>query len=112
LEIEASVRTDKHRHEVSAMGKTIAEELVEQGWKKGIKHGKKVGMKEGIKEGKKEEAVRVRQQVLLNLLRKRFDALPQKSVAAIQSTKSVKELDAWLGRALDAPTLEDIGIGN
>ncbi len=90
-EIEGSVRTDEHRQEVFTMRRTIAGE-----WKK---------------ETRKEEAVRSRRQVLLDLLRERFGVLPQETVATVQSTKSTKELDAWLRQFATATTLEEIGIG-
>jgi hypothetical protein len=89
-EIEASVRTDELRQEVSAMGRTIADELIDK--------------------GRKQEQVRSRRQVLLNLLRKRFGELPQETVAAVKGNTSVQELDRWLERFVTAGTLEEIGI--
>ena len=95
-EIEASVRTDELRQEVSAMGRTIADDLIAKGRKK----------------GRKEEQVRSRRQILLNLLRSRFGELPRETRAAVEANKSVPELDAWLERFATAVTLEDIGIGS
>jgi hypothetical protein len=89
-EIEASVRTDEHRQEVSAMGRTIADELRAQ--------------------GRKEEAVRARRQVLLDQLRQRFGELPRETVAAVEATASVKQLGTWLRSFATAATLEEIGI--
>ncbi len=73
------------------MGKTIADELMDK--------------------GRKQEAVRSRRQILLALLGQRFGDLPEQTVAAIQSNKSIRELDMWLGRVVTATTLEEIGIG-
>jgi hypothetical protein len=72
------------------MGRTIAEE-----WKK---------------EARKEEAVRSRRQILLDLLRERFGGLPEETVIAIESSKSIQELDTWLRRFATAATLEEVGI--
>jgi flagellar biosynthesis/type III secretory pathway protein FliH len=98
-EIEASVRTEEHRQEVSAMGRTIAEELVAK------------GRKEGLKEGRKKAEVKVRQQTLLHLLSRRFGDLPREIKAAVTAARSIEQLDAWLERLLDAQTVADVGIG-
>ncbi len=94
-EVEASVRTDQHRQEVSVMGKTIADELIDK----------------GMKRGRKEEAVRARRRILLDLLQERFGELPQEIVATIESSKSIEQLDAWLRRFAKAVALEEVGIG-
>ncbi len=44
---------------------------------------------------------------LVRLLVKRFGALPQPVVAQI-AAGSIKELDRWVDRVLDAPTLEAV----
>jgi len=90
-EIEASVGTDELRQEVSAMGKTIAEALIEK--------------------GRKQEQLRSRRQILLNQMRGRFGDLPPETVAAVETNKSVQELDTWLERFATAARLEEIGIG-
>jgi hypothetical protein len=94
-EIEASVRTDEHRQEVSAMGRAIADELRAQ----------------GRKEGRKEEAVRARQQTLLRQIRRRFGELPAETVTAVEAATSVEQLDSWLDRVITAATLVAVGIG-
>ncbi len=95
-QIEASVRTDKLRREVSAMGRTIADELIDKGRYK----------------GRKEEQVRSRRQILLNQLQRRFGTVPSETVAAVKANKSVPELDAWLDRFATAGSLEEVGIGS
>jgi ElaB/YqjD/DUF883 family membrane-anchored ribosome-binding protein len=92
--IEASVRTEQHRREVAAMGKSMADVLRE----------------EGRKEGKKQEAVRSRKETLLRLLRRRFGEPPTDVSAAVEACKSVSQLDDWLDRFATAAKLEDVGI--
>jgi hypothetical protein len=94
-QIEASVRTDLHRREVSTMGKTIAEEL----------------MQEGRKQGRKQEAITSRRRILLKQLHTRFGALPEHTVSAIESCTSLAQLDTWLEKFATAATLDEIGIG-
>jgi hypothetical protein len=89
--IEASVRTDERRREVLNMGRTIADELRE----------------EGLKEGE----VRALRQILIRLLRKRFRKVPQETIDTIDATEDVKQLDAWLDRFVTAQTLEQMKIG-
>jgi hypothetical protein len=93
-QIEASVRTDVHRREVSAMGKTIAEDLMEKGERR----------------GKKREAVQSRRRILLTLLRKRFGDLPEQMVSAVKSCTNAEVLDSWLERFATAVTLDEVGI--
>jgi hypothetical protein len=91
-QIEASVRTDVHRREASTMGRTIAEDLMQK--------------------GRKQEAVRSRRKILLKLLRKKFENLPEATVSAVESSTSVQELDSWLERFATAATLDEVGIGD
>ena len=74
------------------MGRTIAEELRAQ--------------------GKKEEAVQSRRQVLLDQLRQRFGKLPRETVATVEATTNVKQLDTWLRRIVTIATLAEGGIGS
>jgi hypothetical protein len=89
-EIEASVRTDEHRQEVAAMGRTIADELRAQ--------------------GRKEGAAQALQQAILRHLRRRFGEPPPETVAAVEAATSVKQLNGWLDRVITAARLEDIDI--
>ncbi len=83
------------------MGRTIADELIDKGREEERKEARKK---------RKEEAVQMRRQILLKQLQRRFGALPSDTVAAIESNKSVEELDAWLERFAEAATLDDMGI--
>ncbi len=87
-EIEAVVETDTHRQEVFRMGKTIAEDLMEK--------------------GRLEKA----RATLIRQLRVRFGALPEETVAVIQSESDPVRLDAWLDLVVTAESLEGVGIGS
>jgi hypothetical protein len=89
--IAASVRSDDRRREVHTMGRTIAEELRD--------------------EGRAEEAVRSRQQTLLRLLRLRFRKVPKAVEGIILATTDVAQLDGWVDQVLTAQTLNDMSIG-
>jgi hypothetical protein len=93
--LDASVRTDEHRQEIFAMHRTIADEL----------------KAEGRKEERKASEVRVRRNILLLQLRKRFGELPQETVDAIEATRNVKHLNTWLERTVTAGSLADVQIG-
>ena len=93
--IEASVRTEEHhRQEVKTMGRTIAE---------GLKAA-------GLKKGRREGELRLGRRTLLVLLHQRFGELPAPLVAAVEPTTNIEQPEAWLGRVLEAESLEDLGI--
>jgi hypothetical protein len=85
------VRGNDRRREVRAVGKTIAEELPD--------------------EGRAEEAVRSRQQILLRHLHGRFGNVPKRVERVILATRDVAQLDGWLDSILTAQSLSDKGIG-
>jgi hypothetical protein len=70
---------------------TVADQLIERGIKKGIEKGC-------------EQEWRA---LLLRQLGRRFGAVPA-PVAARVETAPVEDLDVWLDRILDAPTLDDV----
>jgi len=84
--IETAVRTDEVRQEMVAMGRTIADELKDEG---------------------RVEATRTS---LLRLIRQRFGELPRETVDRIETTDDLDQLNAWLDRFVAAETLEDMGI--
>jgi hypothetical protein len=86
-EIEASVATDVQRQEVFQVGRTIADELKD--------------------EGRLETA----RETLTRQLRRRFGEVPEETVAVIASTRDLERLNGWLDRFATAETLEQVGIG-
>jgi hypothetical protein len=81
------VQTDEHRQEIFQMRRTIADELKEEG------------------------AIWNRRQVLIRLLKRRFENVPAEVSATIRATDDPEQLDEWLDRFATAQTLDDIGIG-
>jgi hypothetical protein len=113
--IEASVRTDQHRQELFDMGRTIAEELKEEGIRQGREAGRETGREEGREEGLREGESRGRltagRQTLIRLLRKRFGEIPQEWIETVEATQDAATLDRWLDHVVTAETPDDVGIG-
>ncbi len=86
-----SVETDEHRREVRAMGQSMAEFLLEKGYREG--------------------AVATLRQVLLDQLRKRFGKIPKATERAIAATDDQTRLQTWIVRFATASSLADVGIG-
>ena len=89
--IEASVRTDENRQEVSRMGRTIAEKLKD--------------------EGREEGSIDTARSTLLRQLYRRFGEVPRETVECIEGTSDFELLNAWLDRIVTAEALDDMGIG-
>ncbi len=88
--IDASVQTDRHRREVQAMERTIAQELQEEGRRKGL--------------------IEARKQTLLRQLRLRFGDVPKAVTADINGCTNVRQLVTWLDNFATANALADVGI--
>ena len=82
---------------------TVAEELREEGRKEGRKRGRKEGRREGRKEGRKEG----RAEMVLRLLVRRFKSVSGEVRARVMAA-SAADLEVWLDRAVDAPTLDAV----
>ena len=78
---------------------TWAEALRQEGIEQGIEQGIETGVQTGIEKG-----VRMS---LLSVLELRFGSLPAGRVAQIEAA-GVAELEAWLARAVTAPSLERV----
>ncbi len=66
---------------------------------------------EGFLEGLRRAALRTSQDILLSLLRTKFQRVPKATEKVVRATHDAAQLDAWLSRVLTASTLEDMGIG-
>lgn len=74
---------------------TIAESLIEQGMQQGLQQG----MQQGLQKGRLEQA-------LLATLHKRFGEQADAERARVEQA-SIAQLERWLERSIDAPTLAD-----
>jgi hypothetical protein len=88
--IQASLRTDEHRQELSMARRTIAEALRE--------------------EGEQREAIRSRQQLLIRALRGRFGEVPPTVERLIEGSRDISQLETWFDSAVKAKTLADVKI--
>jgi len=84
--IAQSVQTDPHRQEVNRMGRTIAEQLKDEG------------------------RLISRREVLLRLLRAKFGEPPADVAATVEGCTDIAQLDAWSEALLRARRLADVGI--
>ena len=97
-----SVQSDELRQEISVMGKTMADVLIEKGQRKGERKGER--------KGRNEAAIETRQQTLIRLLRRRFRNVPAEIVNAVQTTREIDRLDQWLDRLVTAGSLGELEI--
>ena len=86
------------------MAQTMAEHLIEQG----IKRGKAQGIEQGIKQGE----TRAKQEVILKMIRLRFDSVPESVTSQITQIRSHSRLDALVESVLTAQTLDEIDLQN
>jgi hypothetical protein len=90
-----AVEDQRLREEVSAMGKTMAEVLMEQGWEKGRKEGRIVA---------KQEAV-------LRLLRVRWGQIPPERVSQIEAIWDPERLDELFDQVLTGQDFQELSRG-
>jgi len=69
------------------MGKTIADELKEEGM------------------------IERSQQTLIRQLRRRFGEIPEEMACTIETTRDMAELELWLDNVVTASSLEGVGVG-
>ena len=113
-DVEAVLENTKQDGGKALMG-TIAEIWEKQGEAKGLAAGEALGREkgkvEGLAEGEARGEARGRAEgeakSLMRLLVKRFGPLPDPVVVQI-AAGSIEELDRWVDRVLDAPTLEAV----
>jgi predicted transposase/invertase (TIGR01784 family) len=84
--------------------KTIADELIEEGWQKGWRDGLAEGEARGLAEGQ----ARGRAEVVLRLLSIRGIAVDERTRAHILSCKDLALLDRWLEQAMNAKSLLEL----
>jgi len=97
-----AVQDRKRREEVSKMGRTIAQALIEEGKEIGIEIGVEKGMEKGI--------IQTKQEDLIELVRFRFQGVRQETDDNIRNIQDVDRLTALFRRALSANNIDEIGI--
>ena len=89
--------------EEEPMFRSAADQLREEGMKIGRDEGVKIGRDEGLREG----VMRGKAATLHRLMAQRFGPVPAAAEQRIREAEEA-QLDAWLDRILDAPSLEDV----
>jgi predicted transposase/invertase (TIGR01784 family) len=92
--VSNAVQDRKRREEVSKMGRTIAQALIEEGME--------IGVEKGI--------VQTKQEVLIDLIQFRFQNINPEINYKICSIQDVDRLTALFRRALGANSIEELGI--
>ena len=82
------------------MAQTMAERLIEQG----IERGKAQGIEQGETQAK--------QEVILKMIRLRFDSVPESVTSQITRIRSLSRLDSLVENVLTAQTLDEIDLQN
>lgn len=88
--------SEKRYREVKKMQLTWLEKIERQ--------GRKEGEKAGLLKGKRD--------TLLRLLTTKFGPLPKETVSRLREIESLRQLDGYLDRVLDARSLSEMGLGN
>ena len=88
--------SEKRYREVKKMQLTWLEKIERQ--------GRKEGEKAGLLKGKRD--------TLLRLLTTKFGPLPKETVSRLREIESLRQLDVYLDRVLDARSLSEMGLGN
>lgn len=84
-----------------------AKEHQERGRQEGRQEGMQEGLEKGRQKGQAEGAQQAQTLILQRLLARRFGELSPQILGKIQHA-SPRQVDAWIDRVLDAPTLEAI----
>ena len=82
---------------------TLLDQMEELFMEKGIERGRREGMADGRREGIADS----RRETLLRLLRRRFGALPESTLARVNAA-DIPVLDAWTDRVLTAHSLDEV----
>ena len=80
---------------------------IDKGMQAGLQAGRQEGLQEGLQAGMQTGMQTGEALALQKLLIKRFGTLPTDTINQI-TTASTAQIDAWLDRVLDAPSLDTI----
>jgi len=96
--VQNIVQDRRRREEVSKMGRTIAQALIDE--------GKEIGMEIGVEKG----IIQNKQEYLVELIRFRFQSIRPEINAKIRSIQDTERLTALFHRALRANSIDEIEI--
>jgi hypothetical protein len=97
-----AVQDRRRREEVSKMGRTIAQALIEEGKEIGMGIGMGIGVEKGI--------IQTKQDDLIELMQFRFQSIRPETNAKIRSIQDADRLTALFHQALRANSIDEIGI--
>ena len=96
------------REEVEVMAETMAEHLIERGKAQGFEQGREQGFEQGRERGE----TQAKQEVILKMIRLRFDSVPEVVTNQITQIRSHSRLDALVENVMIAQTLDEIDLQN
>jgi len=97
-----AVRDRKRREEVSKMGRTIAQALIEEGMEIGVEKGMEIGVEKGI--------IQTNQERLIELIQFRFQDISSEINDKIRSIQDVERLMVLFRRSLSANSIDELGL--
>jgi hypothetical protein len=105
-----AVQDRRRREEVSKMGRTIAQALIEEGMEIGVEKGMEIGVEKGLEIGVEKGIIQTNQERLIELMQFRFQNIRPAINAKIRSIQDADRLTALFHRALRANSIDEIGI--
>jgi len=105
-----AVQDRKRREEVSKMGRTIAQALIEEGMEIGVEKGMEIGVEKGMEIGVEKGIIQTNQERLIELIQFRFRDIRSKINDKIRSIQDVDRLTALFRRALSVNSIDELGI--
>ena len=113
-----AVQDRKRREEVSKMGRTIAQALIEEGMEIGVEKGMEIGVEKGMEIGVEKGmeigvekgVIQTKQEDLIELIQFRFQSIRPEINEEIRSIQDVDRLTALFRRALSAKSIDELGI--
>ena len=104
--IKTNIEDKSRRKEVEEMGKTMAQELIEEGEAR----GKAMGEEKGKAMGRELGTIEAKQDAIIRLIRIRFEYIPETLANNIKSINQIDKLNTIFERAVIAKTLNDLEI--
>ena len=101
--LQALSRNEEDRYRAIARERALYNELTLL--RDAREEGREEGLRDGVKKGVEEGLALAKAATLTRQLTRRFGPLPEWAVLRVQQAPPV-ELDAWLDRIFDAPTLQ------